>query len=181
MDATYRITKIVLKAGHEKICIITGSNRIGISRERLSGYHKAYEECGLAAAPTYIFEGDFTAKTAYAYSKKMLAAADRPSAVITCNNSLGLGFLQALTERRMEVPRDIEHIGIDEIDSFDYLHMRYNHVIRKRGEMAYQAIDLLMEQMEHGDKKGSDRVITPELEVDHHLMEIAIKEKIISK
>lgn len=183
LDAAYRCTKILLASGHNKIGIITGSNKIGIARDRLKGYRKALEEYGfpIEGQYRYIFEGDFTAETAYELSKQMLEMKDRPTAVLTCNNSTGLGFLQALTEKKMRVSKDIEHIGIDEIDAFDYIHMRYNHVTRSRTDMAQKAMELLLNQIRNKDAKPQSIFIPAKFVLYSRLQRVAVKNKIIAK
>jgi len=181
LDAAYRCTKILLAIGHSKIGIITGSSKIGISRDRLSGYRIAFEENGVPVEEKYIFGGDFTAETAYSLSKKMFEMEDRPSAVLTCNNSTGLGFLQALTEKKMKTPKDIEHVGIDEIDAFDYLHMRYNHVTRSRTDMAIKAMELLLAQIRNEDMELQSVYIPAKFVLENRLQRAAVKNKIIAK
>ncbi|MDR1157789.1 MAG: LacI family transcriptional regulator [Oscillospiraceae bacterium] len=180
-DAGYLSTKILIAAGHVNIGVITGSLKLGIARARLDGYRKAHEECGLPVRRTFIFEGDFTSETACLLSREMLSLPERPSAVLTCNNDTSLGFLQALTERKLKIPRDIEHIGIDEIDVFDDLHMRYNHVTRGRVEMAQEAMALLLTQIRNPDARPESVWIAPRFVLDARLERVAVKHKIIAK
>ncbi|MDR0381686.1 MAG: LacI family transcriptional regulator [Oscillospiraceae bacterium] len=180
-DAGYRATKILIAAGHTDVGIITGSLKLGIARERLRGYLEAHEACGLPVRRTLIFEGDFTSKTAYLLSREMLSLPERPGAVLTCNNDTGLGFLQALAERKLRTPRDIEHIGIDEIDVFDDLRMRYNHVARGRVEMAQKAMKLLTAQIRNPDTRPESVWIAPRFVLDAHLERVAVRRGIIDK
>lgn len=180
-DASYRCTKTLIAAGHTKIGIISGSQKLGIARERQEGYLKALEETGIPMDTRYIFEGDFTLETAYVLAKELLELPDRPSAVLTCNNSSGLGFLQALTEKDLESPKDIEHIGFDEIDAFDYLRIRYNHVTRSRTEMACMAMKLLLTKMKTPDLKTENVLIPPKYVFDSRLERVAALNEIIAK
>jgi LacI family transcriptional regulator len=178
-DASYRATKLLIAAGHAKIGVINGNRALGLARERLDGYMRAYAESGLAADARHVFEGDFTAETAYSQSMGMLEMADRPSAALTCNNDISLGFLRALAEKKMKTPKDIEHIGIDEIDTFDYLHMRYNHITRSRTEMAEKAMGLLLSQIrEPGNELESVR-IPARFVLDSRLRRAAAKHRIM--
>lgn len=177
--ATYSCTKIFLEAGHRNIAVIGGSQKIGIARERLRGYIAALTEYRMEVKEQYIFEGDFTAKTSYRLSREMLKMKERPTAVITFNNTSGLGFLQALTESRDSPAVEIEHIGIDEIDAFDYLHFPYNHVVRSRTDMATEAMRLLIRRIKGEESRPEEILIKPRYILNERLNEIAVKGKLI--
>jgi LacI family transcriptional regulator len=151
-DAGFKCTKVLLAAGHRRIGILTGPKSIGISRERLRGYTSALEAEGVQVDDSIILEGDFTAETAYGLGMQLLEQQDRPTAVITCNNMTTLGFLQAINESGLDVPGNLDLVGIDSIDAFDSVRMPYNHVTRNRAEMAQRAMDLLLA----GIHEGSD-------------------------
>lgn len=179
VQSTYRATRILLAAGHTAIALIGGNPKIGIARERKQGYFQALREAGRIIDSNYIFEGDFTTKRAYQLAKQMLALPQRPTAVVTCNNWTALGFLQALTEANLQSPKDIEHIGIDEIDVLDSLHIPYNHAIRSTEQMGKSALRLLLEQMKNPDAQKQSIVIAPKYVLDEKLLAIALQHKIV--
>lgn len=179
-EAGYRCTKILLAAGHKRIGVIGGNNKIGIARERLDGYIGALNEYGVKVDKKYIFEGDFTAETSYQLSKKLLGMEERPTAVVTFNNTTGLGYMQAFTEIKKEMTDlKIEHMGYDEIDALDFLHIPYNHVVRSRRKMGAKAMELLLSQMERTADNYSDVYIEPQYSLDNRLKKIAARAGII--
>lgn len=175
IDAAYRCTKILIEAGHRKIGVLGGSEAIGIGRDRINGYLKALEEYGIPVRAQYMYGGDFTAETAYTITRGMLASGDVPTAVFTCNNTSALGFMQAMAEQGLKIPADVEHIGIDELDTLDYLKIRYNHVTRSRTQMGAKAVEMLATLMREPEKQVHSIQIEPYFVLDERLEEIAIR------
>ncbi|MFV0361565.1 MAG: LacI family DNA-binding transcriptional regulator [Suipraeoptans sp.] len=178
-EAVKTSTKLLIAAGHKNIAVIGGKQSIGIARERLDGYIDALNDEGIRVNKKHIFEGDFTAETSYKLGKQILEMKNRPTAVITFNNTSGLGFVQALSEKRKHQDIDIAHMGIDEIDAFDYLGLSYNHVVRSREEMAREAMSLLISMMKRDAKKATDRYIKPKFALDGTWSAIALENNLI--
>lgn len=178
-DAAYRCTKILAEAGHKKIGILGGNQKIGIGRDRIKGYLLALEEYDIHTQDQYIYEGDFTTETAYQLTNSMLDSDDVPTAIFSCNNSSALGFMQAMAERaELDCP-PIEHIGMDEIDVLDNLHIKYNHVTRSRTQMASKAVAMLDSLMKDPAQKIESVQIEPYFVLDEKLEEVAIRTGII--
>jgi LacI family transcriptional regulator len=78
----------------------------------------------------------------------MIAQEDQPTAVITCNNLLSKGYLQAVCEHTHGKTDLYTHIGLDEIDMMQYLGIPYNCIQRDAYELGRSAAELLMKRIE---------------------------------
>lgn len=168
----YEAAKVLIKAGHRNIAIINGSSKLGIARERGRGYREALEEHGIEVQPRYSFEGDYTVPTAYELSKKLLEMDGPPTAVLTCNNNTGLGFLKALTEKGMSIPSDMECVGIDDIEAVDFLGINYSYVARNTKKMGRMAMELLLRRIHNPLKSVEKLSIPPKLVLKGALREL---------
>ena len=82
----------------------------------------------------------------------MIAQEDQPTAVITCNNLLSKGYLQAVCEHTHGKTDLYTHIGLDEIDMMQYLGIPYNCIQRDAYELGRSAAELLMKRIEQPEE-----------------------------
>ena len=180
VGASYTATRILLAAGHSKIAIINGSDQLRVARERRQGYLSAMEEAGIAVDSTYMPQGDFTTESGYERAKALLSMPDRPTAVLTCNDYVGLGFYRALAERGESVPNDIELIGFDRIDALTCLGQCYSHIARPTGQMVAKAMDLLFARIEDPKRPTEATLISPRFVLSKSLEKIAADHYLLS-
>ena len=114
---------------------------------------QAAQDGGCPVSEQHIYQGDFTIEGAYAAAKRMLESDDRPQAVLTSNNLTSLGFLKAVTEKGMQIGRDIAVIGIDHIPELDILNYGFSCVARDTVQMGRLAMQVLLERMQNPDKQ----------------------------
>src|SRR3569833_466255 len=88
----------LIRLGHRKIAIITGSLDLEIGRQRLSGYEAALKEAGKKTHRALRQEGDFREDSGYRCAKELLLRQERPSALFISNGVMTVGALQALDE-----------------------------------------------------------------------------------
>ena len=144
----YIATKELIKAGNQRIGIITGDLKLQIARERFKGYKQALQEENIPLEESLIYEGDFSVKTAYTLTKGMIQKNNLPDGIVTSNNLTSLGFLKAVRENGLSIGKDIAVIGIDHIDMLDILDYSFSSVGRNTNEMGRTAMKLLHELVE---------------------------------
>jgi LacI family transcriptional regulator len=101
--------------GHRRIAIIRGAEHNYDAAERLRGYRLAMEERGLPLDPALELPGDFTEDAGHAAAERILALAERPTAVFASNDGMALGALSAFRSAGVRVPGDIALGGFDDI------------------------------------------------------------------
>src|SRR2546429_7408361 len=94
----------LVSLGHRRIAIIKGSARNYDAAERLRGYRMALREGGITPDVGLEREGDFTEAAGYAAALKLLALADRPTAIFAANDSMAIGALSALRQSGVSIP-----------------------------------------------------------------------------
>ena len=149
----YCAAEALIAAGNRTLGMITGDLRLKIARERYEGFLQAAQDGGCPVSEQHIYQGDFTIEGAYAAAKRMLESDDRPQAVLTSNNLTSLGFLKAVTEKGMQIGRDIAVIGIDHIPELDILNYGFSWVARDTVQMGRLAMQVLLERMQNPDKQ----------------------------
>lgn len=142
---SYNAIKAVIAEGNSEIGIITGDLRTKTARDRYKGYAQALEESGIELNEKYVYNGDFTVKTAYDITRNMLATGKYPEIVFTSNNLTTIGFIKAVYDARLKLGRDIQCISFDKLDTFEKL--KYSYIERDPLQMGRLAATMLMERI----------------------------------
>ena len=142
----------LIKAGHERIAIITGPETSKPGKDRCRGYLQAMEDSGLAVPEEYVACGDFKIAKAYECTGRLLGLKEPPTAIFTSNNLSTLGCLKYLTEHKVKIGRDISLMGFDDIDALRMIDYRISVVDRDAREQGREAMRLLQECFEDSGK-----------------------------
>lgn len=147
------------EVGHEKIAIINGNQEENIlASERYNGYLAGMKAAGLKVNKGLVFQGVFKKSYSYLITRELLMRDEQPTAVITCNNSMSRGYLQAIYEAKK--PHLYTHVSLDKIDMLDLLGIGHNYIRRDAYELGKKAAELLIA-----------RIAFPERTVQNVLME----------
>ena len=83
-----------------------------VPRERLRGWRDALGPAGITPVPRYVERSG--GEEAYAAARELLAAPDRPTAVLAFSDALAADVLRAAADLRLRVPADVSVIGFDD-------------------------------------------------------------------
>ena len=163
---TQECVRHLIRVGHRKIAIITGSLELQIAHERLDGYRAALEEAGVACSDALIMKGDFREEAGYRLGKELLLRRERPSAIFACNGVMTLGLLLALNELGVKCPEEIALATFDDLPFAHSFHPHLTAVAQPAHNIGYQGVSLLIDRVE-GKLTGEPLVIrlAPELKI----------------
>lgn len=150
--AVKRAVLSLAEAGHQRIVFINGNAQKNIlAAERYEGYQEGLKEAGIIEDGSLVYQGEYKRSYAYQVMKELIAKGTRFTAVITCNNSLGKGYLQAVYE--LGRADHFTHIGLDKIEMLDLLQIPNNYILRDPYEMGKQAAEMLISRIAFPEKK----------------------------
>ena len=106
--------KHIISLGHKKVAILSGPKDWYSNAERCAGFISAFANKGLEIPE--IFYGD---DTTYENGVKLFRKAIKksPTAVISVNDAMALGAMDAATQMGYSIPQDISFTGFDDIES----------------------------------------------------------------
>jgi LacI family transcriptional regulator len=112
-DATHHL----LRLGHERIAMITGSPDILPTRERLRGFRDAHTAMSVEQYPELEVTGVFSASFARDTTRRLLSLprTRRPTAVVAGGVQSTIGILQALTEFDLRPGDDLSLAVCDDV------------------------------------------------------------------
>lgn len=118
----FMATNHLISLGHRRIALAggdTSSSFINASRE--NGYRRALESHGIGFDPDRIFRDTVSMGGGRRIAERMLASADRPSAVFAMADTLAIGIISVCLDRGLQIPRDLSVTGFDDLAIFRYL------------------------------------------------------------
>ena len=119
--AGYAAARHLLLLGHRRIGYIGGIADHPSSRLREQGVQRALSEAGVAIDPVLECSGNFLADGGYQAARLLLGLPEPPTALITANDLMALGALQAIGESGLQAPNDISLVGMDDIPYANFL------------------------------------------------------------
>jgi LacI family transcriptional regulator len=145
--------------GHRLIAFINGPLHLSQCAERRRGMRRAARDAGLSPDDS-IIEYTIDPITAFGQAEltveKLLAIADRPTAVVCVNDQIAFRVLRALAERRVRVPRDMSVVGYDDVEFAAMLSPTLTSIRQPKYELGKAAAELLIAETidpmhRHGD------------------------------
>jgi LacI family transcriptional regulator len=104
-------TSHLLDKGHRRIAYIGGSDKLSTGAARVAGVRRAISEVGRGSSSLDVYLGPPTAEAGVAALEQILAAKQRPTALVTGSVHVTLGVLTAIEERKIRVPDDLSLVG----------------------------------------------------------------------
>ncbi|MFC7329707.1 LacI family DNA-binding transcriptional regulator [Marinactinospora rubrisoli] len=137
-------TRHLLDLGHTRIAMISGPRDVLCVRARIDGYRAALETAGLAPDPELLLPGDFHVSAGITAGRRLLAAADPPTAVFAGNDLQALGVYEAAREAGVRIPEDLSVVGYDDLPLARWVGPPLTTVRQPLTEMAEEATRLAL-------------------------------------
>lgn len=163
-------TQHLIDLGHERIAIIAGRLDLSVGAGRLAGFKQALRSARLPLPPEFLQLGDFQPESGYLAGKQLMALAQPPTAIFACNNSMTLGLMRALAERRIDCPERVSVLAFDDFPWAAHFRPELTTVAQPVLELGRQAMRLLLAAIdpaspEAAELKGNQIVLPAELRI----------------
>ena len=109
--AAFEAAKHLISLGHKHIGLIRGSKDNRDTILSLPGYKLALEEHGVDFDTDLVRGTAFTEEMGYIAMNELLNLPKHPTAVYAIDDSLAVGAMKAIAERKLKVPDDIAIVG----------------------------------------------------------------------
>jgi DNA-binding LacI/PurR family transcriptional regulator len=146
-------TRHLIELGHRRIAHLAGSQDWLDGQVRLRGWQAELTSASLPALPVQY--GDWSGDSGYEIGRKMLAEG-LPSAIFVASDLMALGFLRALHEAGVSVPRDISVVGFDDNEFAPQVFPPLTTVRQSFATVGERCIEILL-----GLVDGTDVDVTP--------------------
>jgi LacI family transcriptional regulator len=110
------------RLGHSRIATVAGPLDTRPARDRLRGFRDGITAAGLAYRDELVDYGDWYVDSGYEAVSRLLALAERPTAIVAASDMMAVGACRAAREVGLDVPGDLSVIGYDDIVLAAHLH-----------------------------------------------------------
>lgn len=144
VEASRALTRHVLSLGHRRIGFIQGDPKHGASHKRLAGHLDSLREHGLEADPALIVAGRFDFDSGRDGLHALWRLAERPTAIIACNDDTAAGVVVAAHEQGIRIPATLSVAGFDDSPTATHTWPPLTTVRQPIAAMASRATELLI-------------------------------------
>jgi LacI family transcriptional regulator len=132
----------LIEHGHSNIGLAIGSTTANETDGRELGWLDSLTAAGLQEGP--IARATFDREGGYAAGKRLLAGADRPTAIFVSSDLQAVGLMRALREAGVSAPEDIAIVSFDGSAESEYTWPALTSVQQPIGAMAAAAVAALV-------------------------------------
>lgn len=148
--------------GHEQIAHIHGPKNFRSAHERLFGFREGLAEFGIELSPEMTIEAGYTYDSGVQAADKLLAQANRPSAIFAGNDEMAIGVYTSARKAGLRVPEDLSVVGFDDTPLASRIWPPLTTVRLPIREMGREAATRLLDMVTEG-KKHERQDFTPEI------------------
>ena len=140
--------------GHTRLAFIGGPARLHSAVERRAAFCASVAHYLPALPAPVIYEGDFKLVGGARAARKILARKVRPTAVVTANDMMAFGAMQAFQAAGLGVPEDISLVGFDDVAFAALSNPPLTTVCLPRPELGRRAVEALLATIAHPERMG---------------------------
>lgn len=129
--------------GHSQIGFLAGPSGFDSVSRRRDAFIAAMKKLRLKVHPKWIVTGALTISGGSSAMEALLEMPSRPTAIMTTNDQMALGALQAAHRAHLDVPRDLSIIGFDDLPVSTILNPALTTISLSRLEIAERAFSFL--------------------------------------
>ena len=160
-DGAFQLTRYLISLGHRRIAILSGPQGISTADDRVAGYCRALESCGLHVAGDSILRGELTPESGYQMARQMMGYLHRPTGLVAANNFITIGAMRALQEAQLQVPGDVALVGFDDLPPAMVTFPFFTVVSQPAYEMGRLATELLLNRLKTNGAGQPEEIILP--------------------
>jgi LacI family transcriptional regulator len=111
-SAGKQATGHLLQHGHNRIACLAGPQHLLGARQRVEGYQEALRQAGISPDETLVKWSDYTFEGGLRASSELLKSKKLPTAIVACNDEMGVSAIHAARMEGLEVPSDLAIVGM---------------------------------------------------------------------
>jgi len=170
----YMLTEHLLSLGHRKIGCVSGPAMFSNVTERLHGFDDALKKYGVHRKDNpYVVFTDFTYEEGYSAAARLFSGKDRPTAIITLNNTTTLGILKYFKDRNIKVPQECSVACFGAIYRSDLYYIQPSYVTLDEKEIGTMLAEAALSRIENTETENRDFIYKPSLVIGNAEKRIA--------
>ena len=158
-------TDYLIGKGHRRLAVLAWPEVSRVGNDRLSGLYHSLAAIGLTLRPDWLLRGEGTFEFGRESGLHLLNAPleQRPTAIMTLNDTQAIGVLNAAQELGLTVGRDVDIMGFDDAPMSQYLWPPLSTVRQPIRAAGKQCVELLVNLIEEKTVLQRQILLYPEL------------------
>ena len=156
-------TEHLLQNGHTRVGMIGGFRHLQPAEERFQGFAEALRKAGLPVDATLVREAGQGENDAFLACRGLLGSGEPPTALLVAGNQLLIGALRAIAASRLQCPKDLSVVSIDDVPWAAALTPPLTTVRLPIERIAEAALTGLVDRLPGTQVSAAPAVILPEL------------------
>lgn len=148
-----KAVEYIIKQGHEKIAVITGSINTTPTYRRMQGYQDALMQHGITYRPNFIKATSWQYNDAYKECSVLLEQSEIPTAIFVMSDLMSYAVINAIKDHGLRVPEDISVHGFDDLEFSSYVSPKLTTVRLPLKDIGRKACEMLTQVIEHNEPK----------------------------
>lgn len=161
----YAATNYLIQNRHRRLAMIVGPLHLTNSQDRVKGFKRAVKEARLNVTPKWILETTFDRQGGYMKANILLRSRLRPTAIVTGNDLMAFGVLQAIREAGLRCPEDISVIGFDDLELSDMTDPPLTTVHQPGYEMGVAAATIFLKRLSAKSRPPERLILETQLKI----------------
>jgi LacI family transcriptional regulator len=154
------LTEHLLELGHRRIAVVRGIAGISSTTERFDGYAAALADRGITVDPALVLDGDSNTDVAEREVHSLLSRDNRPTALVSLNNSMTIGTLKAVRSLGLSIPADVAFVCYDDFEWSDLFEPQLTAAGQDVDTIGATAVELLLRRI-RGDDAAPQQIRVP--------------------
>ncbi len=173
--AGWRTTEYLLERGHKRILFLGYDARFFVTVDRRKGYEQALAQAGIALEPEWVVSSRFMENTTdNSLLEKLFQGEDRPTAVVSMDDTLSIGLIGFLRGRHLHVPEDVSLVSFNNTQAGQYCMPALTSVDVDPCRLGVCAMQLLLDMID-GKVESPTHVEVPFRLVERHSVSVLHK------
>ena len=148
--------------GHRDIGFIAGPTTLSSAKRRHQEWALAMKRLKLPVRSEWVVRGDMRVEGGERAMTELMSLAERPTAVLTSNDLMAVGALQAASHAGLSVPDDVSIVGFDDLPIASMVMPPLTTIQLPRREIAAYAFASLLQATKDG-VVGATEMVHPRL------------------
>ncbi|MFO7612632.1 MAG: substrate-binding domain-containing protein, partial [Clostridia bacterium] len=161
----FDIIEYLIKTGSRRIHFLNMDKVSTSSKDRLTGYIKAHEICGIPYDNSLVFNMRPEIEEGYSVMRDILDRGEKVEAVFCGCDIICIGAMEAILEKGLEIPKDIRVCGYDDIEFAAYLRKPLTTMRQPKEIIGVKAINLLLNRIQNNQEQPGVVLLKSELVV----------------
>ncbi len=163
IEGGFLLTDALIAKGHSKISVINGKMNLSTGQERFEGFKYAMKKASIPIVDDYIYNGDFSEESGYAGAKYLCSLEQKPTAVITMNNSMAIGSMKYFIDHDISIPEELSFVTYGNIDDIDLMSIKPTYVTLDPVMIGNKSGELLINRINNHQLPSQQIIFEPKL------------------